>query len=624
MKKKLLVAIAVILSAAANAQPTVIPTGHLPNAMSAAGKSRTNLWYDQDILTLTFIHTSDPAFTSYPSGYFVFDVSFDNGNSWNPDQGPIYVDSSGTGMNAGLYPTAVISNTLVSSNTDPSNSNIVYNGPWTNGSGYHGQVYGTTNFAGNTAATQSHDSLSYASLPGDMFMVKNTGDIWKVGSMVTNNTANTYLDSIVVTHGIAYWDSSNYPTLPAVWEFNYYEQHVHVPVNHDYAALYPNPILDMSVAFNDSGNVGYIAMILNNDHLYYIYPDSTFYLSVLKTTDGGQTWSYDNPCSIHPEIIDVYRSLDSVLANNPLVHYGVTGDLDLVVDANNELHIITGVAPSRSFQVGAFPGAWGMFDIYSSGSTWKAQLLDKPKTYKGTFGSGSVTHPTLNEYNRPFATRSWDGTKLFFSWFDTDPLVYGTPNNLHPDLHTIGYDVTTQMWTDTMNLTMNSAAAGLCTFGNGSYYAIEPSANTFSIPVVFQADSASPASFAYTGSPAALNYLKDANVDMTTATLTKSPVTLVCSPTAVTAPEHHSFAVSSNYPNPFNGKTQFDVVLSSTSDVSVEVSNLMGQVISSEHYSNLPAGVHTLALDGRKLSAGVYFYQVKAGNDQVTRKMTVK
>jgi hypothetical protein len=85
-----------------------------------------------------------------------------------------------------------------------------------------------------------------------------------------------------------------------------------------------------------------------------------------------------------------------------------------------------------------------------------------------------------------------------------------------------------------------------------------------------------------------------------------------------------SFTVSANYPNPYTGKTSFDIKLQKLSDVSVEVINILGEVLSFSKYSNLGAGTHTLIIDGSKFSAGIYMYKVKAGNDVVTRKMIVQ
>src|SRR6185436_12864585 len=53
---------------------TVIPIGTNPNAFSCANNSRSNLWYDSLINTVTFIHLSTLANQSY-IGNYMYDVS---------------------------------------------------------------------------------------------------------------------------------------------------------------------------------------------------------------------------------------------------------------------------------------------------------------------------------------------------------------------------------------------------------------------------------------------------------------------------------------------------------------------------------------------------------------------
>ncbi len=85
-----------------------------------------------------------------------------------------------------------------------------------------------------------------------------------------------------------------------------------------------------------------------------------------------------------------------------------------------------------------------------------------------------------------------------------------------------------------------------------------------------------------------------------------------------------SFNISSNYPNPFHGKTSVDITLKKAADITVEVSDLMGQVLSVNKYSNYGTGLHTLTIDATKFAAGVYTYKVRVGNDVVTKKMIVQ
>ena len=85
-----------------------------------------------------------------------------------------------------------------------------------------------------------------------------------------------------------------------------------------------------------------------------------------------------------------------------------------------------------------------------------------------------------------------------------------------------------------------------------------------------------------------------------------------------------SLNISSNYPNPFTGKTLVDNGLRKAADVTVEVSDLLGRVLSFNKYANLSSGVHTVTIDATKFASGVYTYKVKAGNETVTKKMIVQ
>jgi PKD repeat protein len=88
------------------------------------------------------------------------------------------------------------------------------------------------------------------------------------------------------------------------------------------------------------------------------------------------------------------------------------------------------------------------------------------------------------------------------------------------------------------------------------------------------------------------------------------------------------FALSQNYPNPFNPVTRFTLDLIEQSQVSVVVYNIAGQSVKTLVDEVMSAGSHTLTWDGTNdrgeaLSSGVYLYRAVAGNEVLTRKMTL-
>jgi len=78
-----------------------------------------------------------------------------------------------------------------------------------------------------------------------------------------------------------------------------------------------------------------------------------------------------------------------------------------------------------------------------------------------------------------------------------------------------------------------------------------------------------------------------------------------------------SFKVLQNYPNPFSNKTEISYELPMDAHTTIEVYNLIGQVVRTLEESNKDAGYYTVVWDGKsengiKLKNGIYFFHVKA------------
>lgn len=82
-------------------------------------------------------------------------------------------------------------------------------------------------------------------------------------------------------------------------------------------------------------------------------------------------------------------------------------------------------------------------------------------------------------------------------------------------------------------------------------------------------------------------------------------------------------SVSQNYPNPFDGRTTITVNLQKAANLSMKVSNILGQEVMDLQRGNVTAGTYYFQVDGAKLPDGVYFYTVKANNSEVTKKMII-
>ena len=87
-----------------------------------------------------------------------------------------------------------------------------------------------------------------------------------------------------------------------------------------------------------------------------------------------------------------------------------------------------------------------------------------------------------------------------------------------------------------------------------------------------------------------------------------------------------SFKVEQNYPNPFNPGTVISYQLPTLGNVEIKIYDVLGQEIATLVNEEKPAGKYQTVWNGTdnfgsKVTSGVYFYMVKAGNNIETKKM---
>ncbi|UCE08465.1 MAG: T9SS type A sorting domain-containing protein, partial [bacterium] len=87
-----------------------------------------------------------------------------------------------------------------------------------------------------------------------------------------------------------------------------------------------------------------------------------------------------------------------------------------------------------------------------------------------------------------------------------------------------------------------------------------------------------------------------------------------------------SFELFQNYPNPFNPSTTIQFYVPKTSRVTIKIFSILGTEIKTLINAKFDAGSYKVIWDGKDnrnqpVTSGVYFYQMNAGDFQVTRKM---
>ena len=83
------------------------------------------------------------------------------------------------------------------------------------------------------------------------------------------------------------------------------------------------------------------------------------------------------------------------------------------------------------------------------------------------------------------------------------------------------------------------------------------------------------------------------------------------------------YKLNQNYPNPFNPSTTIAFSIPKASNVTVQIYNSLGQLVSTLVNQTLSSGNHSYVFDASALSSGVYFYNIKADGFSQTKKMSL-
>lgn len=586
---------------------SIIPIGTSGNAYGLYNGGRTAIWADPRINSVVFVHRA----AAVPgSGFLQYDLSKNGGATWTSN-----IDSLYKRPPDARYPQGGIYNPT--GNTNPNNAYVAYFAPTldNSNSNWGGYCYGVHKLDSSTSSKQGTFTSSGAIRQGvpDAFTITQGGVAWIVDAAQRDALPSGYTDTLIIAKGI--WNSTTNT-------YDYTRSLLYFPTSKGtYAgANTSTSIADIKIAFAPNGQTGYISMLTHADSTknkgYGYYP------VFLKTTDGGANWSAPiNPALTPIPAIQNFVSDDKLASYFTTVppreniNYHCAFDHDLVVDANGNPHVVVVVSieTSTAWSVltsgsGAV-GYYALFEIFSNngGTTWDAYLLKYLSRFRTTYTAGTST---ISEDNRVQAASTLDGTKLFFTWLDTDTITFpGLTGNGAPDIWFAALDVTNDKRVPVINVTTGSTADGEANQGTLSHY-VFGSTGSYSIPLVYQSftslDGALPVTYKYVHGFSVLdNQFKTPGEGFGDG-------------------ENMINRVSQNYPNPFNDVTTIRVDLAKSTNLSVEVYNMIGQKVIELNEGSKAAGAHFINIKGDKLNSGIYFYTVTAGNQKVTKKMIVE
>jgi hypothetical protein len=84
-----------------------------------------------------------------------------------------------------------------------------------------------------------------------------------------------------------------------------------------------------------------------------------------------------------------------------------------------------------------------------------------------------------------------------------------------------------------------------------------------------------------------------------------------------------SFALFSNYPNPFNPTTKIRYAISQTAFTSLEIYSILGEEVATLINEEKTPGVYEVNFDAANLTSGTYLYKLQSGSFTETKKMII-
>ena len=102
------------------------------------------------------------------------------------------------------------------------------------------------------------------------------------------------------------------------------------------------------------------------------------------------------------------------------------------------------------------------------------------------------------------------------------------------------------------------------------------------------------------------------------------PIVVIGSPTSVKGVKKNNFTFFGNFPNPAVNTTNIRFSLLKNADVTVQILDMNGRIISTITDKDLTVGEHTIPVNTSTMAAGDYLYLIHtSGGDGVASKMTI-
>ena len=600
---------------------TVLTLGTSANVLGYSSGTRPMVWADDDLNCVINFHRAGPGATPPSlSGYYAMDLGVSMGaaqTNWTNQilatsatmaASPYYYDAS-------RYPCAAIYNPT--GNSSMANAYCAFFGPnFANlvVSGFGGYTNGRINLVNHADTTKNlrwYAPPPYTYIP-DGFWVTGNGVAHMVdGDNNVESGSVVYEGNIIYGRGV--WNGTTK-------DFDYTYTTIPFPTVDN------QNVADNKIAASPDGQKVWMSVL---GELVGSTPlvDSAYAPILRKSTDGGLTWSapivvqLDGPNGIaaiknHFSDYFIANFFAPPLPTRDQIPYTCAFDHSLSVDKWGNPHIgaVVGYAPGGGSISTGVDSLLNVYDIYSvnDGATWQAVFMGTLKTFRGTWA-------TYTSDNRTYTSRTKNGDKMFFTWNDTR--IDGEANNQNPEVYARGFDLITN------KITADASSGGADQPNNVTFLSditqeaywqctspiVFTDNSKFTLPICTQwfADAALDATF---------KYIPDFSYVQADFSI---PTNAAPCPIGI-GEKTNAIASVSVYPNPVKDIATVSLTLNQSSNVTVGVTNLVGQQVMSLNKGSMSAGTTQFNLDASNLTSGVYFVTVLVNGQKFTQKMVVK
>lgn len=584
---------------------TVLDIGTSQNAIDFIN-GYLNLWTNNDLNTVSFFHMMGGSLDSLNNvGNYGYDISFDGGQNWN-----LMNNVFNTDVYSGSHAFHAIYNP--SENNDIDNAYLVYNMPANDGN-IEGFINGQSNLTNTDDNSFNFTQNNQLSNSNYAFDLTQNGDMFVVMPLFSD--AMEYIDTLLVKKGV--WNESTN-------SFDFTSTKIEALVNDDLGAP-----LDVKIAFDEEGAIGYISIIANNGMAQQQSGFTNLYPIYWKTIDGGESWSDPEfiqldgsqglQCIVNHQLTD--EQIYDLFGDNPPerteISYTTAFDHDIAVDQNGNINIAVVIGPTGqdSYSIISQEDYIVVWDFIKE-SNWVPIKMGNLHNFRGTFGD-------FTEDNRIRISKNQQGRYVFVSWLDSD--LEGMQENNQPNIFCRGLDISTKQLTSSQdafpgpfNVTLFSDGMWKAYFGTAADYVMQDG-NGFYIPFVYAEfdddDFTQTVQFKYISD----FYISDYDFDCD-----YSSTYCDCDIEGINYENKNEGFNCSITPNPIVDNALLKLNLPHSADVKFEIYDEMGKTIFNRVFENMPQGTSSIEINIGSYKSGMYFYRILIDGISESGKIVLK